>query len=148
MVFWIIVFSPILPFLFFGLRSYFSKVAVIDGCPTISFKEFLTYYNAAPEKWVIKSRTYSETYEIYYCTREICLSSDYEYHKFNKWVETQRRNKKYNKAMEELKYLKGKWTEDMNKVDSYKTELAEAEAAAKYWEDLYNQIVKENKKHD
>lgn len=147
MVFWIIVFSPILLLLIFALRSYFSKAKVINGCPTISFKEFLTYYNNAPEKWAFRDGILDDI-RIYYCTREICLSSDYEYHKFNKWQEAQRRSKKYDKAMKELKYLKEKWAEDMNKVDSYKTELAEAEAAAKYWEDLYNQIVKENKKHD
>lgn len=145
MVFWIIVaFSPILLFLTFALRGYFSKAKVINGCPTISFKEFLTYYNNAPEKWAFRDGACDNVY-IYYCAREVCLSSDYEYHKFYKWQEAQKRNKKYNKAMKELKYLKEKWAEDMNKVDPYKTELAEAEAAAKYWEDAYNEVMKGQK---
>lgn len=140
-----------LSLLIFSIRNYFSKVEAIGSYPAISFKEFLTYYNNAPEKWSIQKYCYTwgeDTYHLYYCAEEIYFSSDYEYHKFRKWQEVQERNKKYNEAMEKLKYLKGEWAEDMNKADSYKTELAEAEAAAKYWEDLYNQIVKENKKHD
>lgn len=147
----IIVISLFFSFLLISsIRNYFSKVEAIDGYPAISFKEFLTYYNNAPEKWSIQN-CYSwveDTYHLYYCAEEIYLSSNYEYHKLRKWQEIQEKNKKYNRAMEKLKYLKGKWAEDMNKADSYKIELAEAEAAAKYWEDLYNQIVKENKKHD
>lgn len=123
----------------------------IEGNPTITFENFLEHYNNAPDKW-------SWTYD--YCDRRCLIyKSDRLYFttrkdekKFEKWSTALAKAKIKNNAKKRLNELQKKWASDANEAEKRKNkELSslqkqydEVAAAAKYWEDAFNEVVKGN----
>lgn len=133
--------------------EYNNDIATINNCPTITFKDFLKYYNASSEKWS-HGEDFSGTPFLHYYNSnklyKIYFTCEREEKKFNKWLALEEKAKSNKIANEKLIELKEQWSKDLlghveTAVDSLQEQLDEAEAARKYWEDAYNGIMKGQK---
>lgn len=147
--------APILLIIIMGIIrivEYNNDIATINSCPTITFKDFLKYYNASPEKWS-HNEDFSGTLFLHYYNNKlykIYFTCEREEKKFKKWLVLEEKAKSNKVANEKLTELKKQWNKDLlghveTTVDSLQKQLNETEAARKYWEDAYNEVMKGQK---
>lgn len=150
----LIVFSPVICVLFLVLIKSIqdnSSKEDIDGNPTITFEDFLEHYNDAPNKWSWGYDYYDRRYLNYRCDKLYFITRKDE-KKFEKWNTSLTKAKIENNLKKKLNELQKEWTSDADEAEKRKNkELSflqkqydEVAAAAKYWEDAFNEVMKGN----
>lgn len=151
----VLVFFPIIAIfssvLYISTKNNIPKEEV-NGYPTITFKEFLEHYNDAPQKWDYNFDC-DHTIYLKYETERIYFTTPKDEKKFEKWCIALAKAKTEDNVKKKLSELQKKWAFDANEAEKRKNkelfslqkQYDETAAAAQYWENAYNEVMKGQK---